>query len=625
MSGSWRVALRLARRDIAAHRRRSFLTACLIGLPVLFAGVYTALVMGPSDLAFAIALYLPIMLLIVLLAIPAFGVTARSRRDEHALLESTGGTRTDVRHTITAVGLVTGLLGVAGGLALAVPGWIAMVALINRLDEDQEIVVSLGDLALWPLLALFAVGSSVVAALITAATLPGESGRRDAPPRRRWLVLGIGLAVLGALGIDSSSSDSMWIAGWTTLLGAGIALVTPTLVHLASRVATTLPLAARLAARDADRHRMRTAPAIAAVMAGVAAVTALGIGSFSDNLDRRTESVMYQFPVGTVTMYGESPDALEAAARDAATHGVAILPIGTTGDDEYVSVEYTFASDVSGLQFDNPQFDVVIADADTVQGWGVSLEPQEAAALDSGRALAGPTVAVRDGRIDATLESMDSEVSGSGTPLVIPALPADLGGESVPDGVRSQLARVVIPPDLARSLGVESVATSAVADRRDPAPTDDQVAALEALPGVAVEVQQEARFASYRLVFILLTLLGVGVVGLATATAVALARLDGREDAATLVSVGARPSTARWSAAAAALLIGGVGSLLGLLVGVIPGVRAATSMTGGYGEAFVAIPWALLATVGVAIPLVVAGIAFAIAPVRPEQASASLR
>ncbi|MTB88669.1 hypothetical protein H9L21_13170 [Aeromicrobium senzhongii] len=624
MSGSWRVAMRLARRDVSAHRRRSFLTASLIGLPVLFAGIYTALVMGATDLTFAVVLYLPIMLLIVLLTIPAFGVTARARRDELDLLASTGGTQADLRRTITAVGLVTGVLGAAGGLLLAVPGWLALVAVINRLDEGQHTVASLGDLALWPFLAAVAVGSSVAAALITAATLPATPAGRDTRPGRRWLAVGIVLVAAGALGIASRSSDSILIAAWTTLLGAGVALMTPTLVHVTSKASAALPLPARLAARDADRHRMRTAPAIAAVMAGVAAVTALGIGSFSDNQDRLTESVIYPLPVGAVTVYGESAEALESAVRAGASEGVALLPMGTPAEDEHVSVEFSH-SGPSGIQYDNTRFDVVVADADTVQGWGVALEPEAVAALDAGRALAGPTAAVRNGRLAATLEDVDAEESDSGTPLVIPAVPADLEGEPVPDGVRSPLARVVIPPDLARSLGLDFVATSAVVDRRGPAPSDDQLTALEKVPGVSVEVQQEARFASYHLIFALLTLLGVGVVGLSTATAVALARLDGREDAATLVSVGARPSTTRWSAAAAALLIGGLGSMLGLLVGVLPGMRAATSMTGGYGEAFVAIPWALLATVGIVIPLVVAGVAFATAPVRSEHATSSLR
>jgi putative ABC transport system permease protein len=623
MTGSWRVALRLAWRDVTGHPRRTLLTASLIGLPVLFAGVFTAFALGPQDFGFAIAAYLPIALLIVLLAIPAFGVTARSRRDQLDLLESAGGTSTDARRTITAVGLVTGVVGVVGGLVLAVPGWIAMTALVNRLDDGQHTVLSIENLGLWPLLALMGLGASTAAAVVTAKTLPGHASGDDTVPSRSWLAVGAAVAVIGLWGVWSLHSDSGWIAPWTTLLGLGVVLVIPTLVHLVGRVAASLPLAARLAARDADRHRMRTAPAVAAVMAGVAAVTALGIGSFSDNHDRRAETQIYQFPVGAVSVYGRTQADLADAVAAGAEDGVKVVPIGTPADDEYVSVE--FSKDVDAVRYDSSRFDVVIADADTLAAWGVHLNAAAAKALDSGSALAGPTVARSGGRVRATLEPTDSAEGGPGTPLVMPAVSADLEKESVPAGVRGQLARLVIPPELAQSLELTTVAKSAVVDRRAPAPTDRQVTALRDLPGVTVDVQGKDRFASYRLMFMLLTLLGVGIVGLATATAVALARIDGREDADTLVSVGARPVTARGAAAAAALLIGGLGSVLGVAVGLLPGIRSASAMTGGYGDRFIAIPWALLAVVGVVIPLVVAAIAFVTAPVRPGDASPSLR
>ena len=624
MSGSWRVALRLAWRDVTGHRRRTALTASLIGLPVLFAGVFTAFGLGPGDLGFAVAAYLPISLLIILLAIPAFGVTARSRRDQLDLLESTGGTSTDVRRTITAVGLVTGGVGVVGGLVLAVPGWIALTALVNHLDQGQRTVLSLGDLLLWPLLAVMALGASATAAAITAATLPDQSSGDDTVPSRTWLALGVIVAAVGLMGIWSLRADSPLIAPWTTLLGVGVVLIVPTLVHLVGRAATSLPLAARLAARDADRHRMRTAPAIAAVMAGVAAVTALGIGSFSDNHDRRAESEIYQFPIGTVLIYGDSVSDMTKAVAAGAADGVNVVPIATPADDEYVSVEFPGGSptDTDPWQSYNSRYDVVIADADTLAAWGVHLSTDAAAALDDGTALAGPTVAIRDGQVRATLEPLDGE---TGRPLTIPAVSTALEREPVPTGVRGQLARLVIPPGLAKSLDLTTVARTAVVDRRGPAPTDQQVAQLRHLEGSSVEIQAKDRFASYRLIFAMLTLLGVAIVGLATATAVALARLDGREDADTLVSVGARPSTARWTAAASALLIGGLGSILGVAVGMLPGIRAASALTGGYGERFIAVPWALLAIVGVVIPLVVAAIAFATAPVRPVDASQSLR
>lgn len=627
MSGSWRVALRLAWRDVAVHRRRTALTASLIGLPVLFAGVFTAFGLGLGDLGFAVAAYLPISLLIILLAIPAYGVTARSRRDQLDLLESTGGTPTDVRRTITAVGLVTGAVGVVGGLVLAVPGWIALTALVNHLDSGQHTELSISDIVLWPLLALMALAASAVAAAVTAATLPDRSSGDDIVPSRFWLAVGLGVTAVGLAGILSLRADSPLIAPWTTLLGIGVVLVVPTLVHLIGRTARTLPLAARLSARDADRHRMRTAPAIAAVMAGVAAVTALGIGSFSDNHDRRAESEIYQFPIGTVLVYSDSVDDMTEAVAAGDRNDVAVVPIATPADDESVSVEFPGGSptDTDPWQSYNARYDVVIADTDTLAAWGVHLSADAAAALDDGTALAGPSVAIRDGQVQATLEPLEPVEGRTGRPLAIPAVSSDLAREPVPTGVRGQLARLVIPPSLAKSLELNTVAHTAVVDRRDPAPTDQQIAQLRALDGSSVDIQAKDRFASYRLIFTMLTLLGVAIVGLATATAVALARLDGREDADTLVAVGARPSTARWTAAASALLIGGLGSVLGIAVGLLPGIRAASALTGGYGERFIAIPWALLAIVGVVIPLVVAAIAFASAPVRPVDASPSLR
>lgn len=627
MSGSWRVAFRLAWRDVASHHRRTALTASLIGLPVLFAGVFTAFGLGASHLGFAVAAYVPISLLIGLLAVPAFGVTARSRRDQFDLLESTGGTSTDARRTITAVGFVIGIVGVVGGLALAVPGWIAMTALINHLDSGQHAVLSISDLALWPLLALMALGASVGAAIVTAATLPGKSNVDDTQPSRTWLAFGVGLIVVGLLGILSLRADSPLIAPWTTVLALGVVCAVPSLVHLIGRIAGALPLAARLSARDADRHRMRTAPAIAAVMAGVAAVTALGIGSFSDNRDRRAETEIYQFPIGAVSVFSESAADLTDAVEAGASNGVTIVPLAAPTGDQYVSVEHASGSDAT---LSMTRFDVVIADANTLAAWGVKLSGDAAAALDAGTALAGPTVTVRGGQVRATLESISTDGSDgteteTETPLVIPAISASLEKEPVPTGVRGQLARIVIPPALAESLAVTSGANTAVVDRRGPAPNNQQIAQLRKLSGISVDIQTEDRFASYRLIFVLLTLLGVGIVGLATATAVALARVDGREDAGTLIAVGARPSTARWTAATSALLISGLGSVLGVAVGLLPGIRAASALTGGFGERFVAIPWVLLAVVGVGIPLMVVTIAFVTAPVRPGEAASSLR
>ncbi len=79
----------------------------------------------------------------------------------------------------------------------------------------------------------------------------------------------------------------------------------------------------------------------------------------------------------------------------------------------------------------------------------------------------------------------------------------------------------------------------------------------------------------------LLVLLGVaGVVALgATAIAVGLAAADGRPDLATLAAIGAAPRTRRLLASSQALVIAGLGTLLGIVAGFVPGIAAVRSQT----------------------------------------------
>ena len=99
-----------------------------------------------------------------------------------------------------------------------------------------------------------------------------------------------------------------------------------------------------------------------------------------------------------------------------------------------------------------------------------------------------------------------------------------------------------------------------------------------------------------------------------TLTATFLALSDARPDLATLAAVGAAPRTRRRVAAAYALVIGFVGAVLGAVVGFIPGVaisRPLTSMTiSGATEQgpFLAIPWLLIVTIVLALPLLTAAV-----------------
>jgi putative ABC transport system permease protein len=120
-----------------------------------------------------------------------------------------------------------------------------------------------------------------------------------------------------------------------------------------------------------------------------------------------------------------------------------------------------------------------------------------------------------------------------------------------------------------------------------------------------------------RVVLLILTSLG-GVLMLGgTLTATFLALSDARPDLATLSAIGAAPRSRRLVAAAYALVIGLVGSLLGAGVGFIPGIAITYQLTGGPAGAvdgagrampthFIDVPWGLVTGLVVALPLATA-------------------
>lgn len=104
-----------------------------------------------------------------------------------------------------------------------------------------------------------------------------------------------------------------------------------------------------------------------------------------------------------------------------------------------------------------------------------------------------------------------------------------------------------------------------------------------------------------------------GIVGVAALSmlasaviALSLARIDGRRDEATLVSVGARPRTQRLLAFWQALVIAALGSVLGGLFGLVP----IAALAGAKAIDF-APPWTALVTIVLGLPLLIALIAAA--------------
>jgi putative ABC transport system permease protein len=247
-------------------------------------------------------------LLVALLAAPAFAVGARRRRRELALIAAQGGTPAHLRRIVLAESVVLSLTAAAVGLALGIAGAVAARHWVG----PQLFGALPGGYRFYPLALLgtlgFAVVAGTLAALVPAFTaaaqpvvdaLAGRQGIRGF--RRRWLVTGLAVVVLGAL----IAGDGAWrasapiVLAGLVLIQLGLVLCAPALIGLLAQLGDRLPLAARIALRDTARNRSAAAPAVSAVLASVAAAVTAGVVMSSFDAQNSFE-VSVPYPPGTV-------------------------------------------------------------------------------------------------------------------------------------------------------------------------------------------------------------------------------------------------------------------------------------------------------------------------------------
>jgi putative ABC transport system permease protein len=176
-------------------------------------------------------------------------------------------------------------------------------------------------------------------------------------------------------------------------------------------------------------------------------------------------------------------------------------------------------------------------------------------------------------------------------------------------------AEAVMAPSLARRLGVP-VATTAL---WLPGPVTDAAAQnlseeANAAGGLVYVERGYQPNDETRVVQLVLGVLGAVLMLGGTLTATFLALSDARSDLATLSAVGASPRMRRRVAAAYAGVTGFVGALLGVLVGFVPGIavsfpltsRASAAPVPGAASHYLDIPWLLIGSLVVVLPLLTA-------------------
>jgi putative ABC transport system permease protein len=396
----------------------------------------------------------------------------------------------------------------------------------------------------------------------------------------------------------------------------GLVALSGTLIALTARVAPRLPLASRLALRDAARQRGRTAPAVAAVLAVVAGCSAVAV--YAASQDRHDEAE-YQpsAALGAVYAWVDAPRADDVEASIRATMPVAelrrVAQLQLKGE-QWVDVERTTAAPDGERRFLQGPGGVYVDDGD---GLAVLLGQEVAAvraALGAGRAVvfdrghlaADGTVHLRvftNGEAPSVDENGNETTSGR---LVrVPAVYVDLSlAPSHP----------VLPPSAVPLLGKDARAeTSVIVASTTRTPTEAEEQRLQARVlggGAGVERGYQS---PYPLLLLVILIASVVVALGSTLAVVGLSAAEGRADVATLAAVGAAPRVRRRLAAAQAGVVAVLGTALGCISGIVSGATLVLLSRDNLrdvipGQAVpdswqIVLPWRDLGLLAVALPL----------------------
>jgi putative ABC transport system permease protein len=588
------------------------------------------------------------LLEIVLLAGPAFAVGARRQRRDLALVAAVGGNRSQLRNVVLSTGIVlgaaAGLVSVLAALAAAAIAVPVLSGHVDKLPGPFDVhpvdLLVLATVGLVTALAAAVFPARAAARLDVMAALAGRRG--TVTTRKRIPVIGAVIAAIGVLvafgAVTAATNASVFLAG-IALGEIGLVMCTPSMLGLAARAGTRLPLSGRIAVRDAARNRSSAAPAVAAVMASVIGAVAIVLGvSSANDQDRRNylpTLAMNEAYVGLNDQTSPNPAQVAAVLRAKLPADSVVVVDQPEDACAQMSTETTSCTSTTvtaklpaGLRsrYRGGGFPgVLIDDGSGVSALFAASVPAAVAALRSGEAVVVDPGALHAGTLTLTLTKTTTSTTATtllpdqARDIVVPAV-------AVTDGVAS--TQVILPPALARQLGIDAQPISVLA-RDTSEPTDAQQQAVRAaLRDIGSDgvLYVETGFVNpsawqlYALVAVAV-LIAVGAAIIATA----LTNADSRPDLVTLAAIGASPRTRRRLSLARAAVVSGIGTAVGAVAGFVPALawvhsahRVPSIGLGGGGffsgdtqvvRLHLVVPWLPIVVLLLAIPVLAAVIA----------------
>jgi putative ABC transport system permease protein len=607
-----------------------------------------------STVGIAVVVIGLVLLQIALLAGPAIAVGARRNQRGLAIMASTGAEHRHLRAVVLAssgvIGLVASVVAAALGAALGS----VIVLLLMRYGSNPILRVDLRPL---DLAGLAAVGglTAVAAALIPARqaarldVLAALTGRRaNLPPRLRVPLLGLSVTAIGVVlaYLFSGRQANFYSVAALALTEVGLILATGAVLSLVARAAVRLPFALRFALRDAARQRGRTVPAIAAVLAAIAGATC-ALVFLASEAGQEARQYTPQVPVGTtlIRMANDvedpnpvAPDQVAAAVRRSlpVARLVEYRTLVGSAENTHISVEairppHNECPPDKAVVRNESQQRALLADPRCSSGtpygqWfsgpsnvfddGSALpllsgvnDATAVTALRAGRVVVGdPLLLWPDGTVHVLVRrTSETELSQEEPNPPMIAIPATSSPAA------KKLTGPVFPLSAAKLLGVQLATEGFIATTtRMPTSDQEQAADLAVRDAGGGAVWVERGYQNTFKIGLLALVTAAALVGLGgTFTAVGLAAAESRSDVSTLAAVGADPGVRRRLAASQAVVIAGLGSVLGVASGLLAGwvlVRLKQPPSDFGFDPWSAgwrlvLPWAHLYAVGIGIPL----------------------